>query len=516
MSDKKIFISYSRKDKDLVFDIVRQIEDKVGVKCWIDVNGIESGQQFVDVIMGAIENCEVVLFMMSDSSLKSEYARKEVNYANLMKKRIVPVILDGDKLRGWFAFDFSLTDFIVASNPDDISKLMRDLRSWLGTGVSHTSSEADAPTLASFSTSNKPSANEVNLKVMSNLDCKVIIDCEEKVTADANRLVKIPLPVGEYYAEFISTENPVDAIAREIVLEHDKLEKVDLLSLKQAREKSEAEQAESERLARIESMTLVPYISNNKVGFADLETREIIIPCKYDHAREFSEGLSCVCLNGKWGFIDKVGREVVPYRYDDAYPFTEGMAIVKMNGKYGYIDKSGREVVPCRYDHAYPFTEGMAIVKMNGKYGYIDKSGREVVPCRYDDASYLYEGFAKVRINGKWGYIDRSGEVVPCRYDDASDFCEGMARVEMNGKYGYIDISGREVVPCRYDDAYDFREGFASVKMDGKWGYINRLGREVVPCRYNSAIVAWGGFIVKMNGKEGYIDRFGNEMWSED
>ena len=120
MSDKKIFISYSRKDKDLVFDIVRQIEDKVGVKCWIDVNGIESGQQFVDVIMGAIENCEVVLFMMSDSSLKSEYARKEVNYANLLKKRIVPVILDGDQLRGWFAFDFSLTDFIVASNPEHI------------------------------------------------------------------------------------------------------------------------------------------------------------------------------------------------------------------------------------------------------------------------------------------------------------------------------------------------------------------------------------------------------------
>ena len=65
----------------MVFDIVKRIEHQVGVKCWIDINGIESGQQFVDVIMAAIENCEVVVFMMSESSLHSEYVRKEVNYA---------------------------------------------------------------------------------------------------------------------------------------------------------------------------------------------------------------------------------------------------------------------------------------------------------------------------------------------------------------------------------------------------------------------------------------------------
>ncbi len=446
MSDKKIFISYSRKDKDLVFDIVRQIEDKVGVKCWIDVNGIESGQQFVDVIMGAIENCEVVLFMMSDSSLKSEYARKEVNYANLLKKRIVPVILDGDRLRGWFAFDFSLTDFIVASNPEHISKLMRDLCSWLGKGVYPTSSDTDVPASASFSTMNQPSANEVNLKVLSNLDCKVLIDCEEKVMAAANRLVKIPLPVGEYYAEFISTENPVDAIAREIVMEHDKLEKVDLLSIKQAREKSEAEQAESERLARIESMTLVPYISNNKVGFADLETCEVIIPCKYDFAVIFSEGIAKVEMNGKYGYIDKSGREVVPCRYDDADILEEGIARVKMNGKYGYIDKSGREVIPCRYDGAGSFSEGMASIKMNGKYGYIDKSGREVIPCRYDYANPFSEGMASIKMNGKYGYIDKSGrEVIPCKYDFISSFSEGMASIKMNGKCGRIDRFGNEM-----------------------------------------------------------------------
>ncbi|MBQ7020051.1 MAG: WG repeat-containing protein, partial [Bacteroidales bacterium] len=438
MDEQNIFISYSRKDKDTVESIVSRIESELQKKdcCWIDVDGIKSGQMFWDIIIKAVKKCSAFLLMASDNSMSSNNVLGEIQIAKNNSKNIVPVIIDKDVLKNdRFLAHFPVNNYILADNPDHMSRLIHDLKNWCRLELSeHESVKVEVKSLSA----------DVCLKVLSNLDCKVLIDCEEKAVALADRLTKISLPVGEYYAEFISTENPADAIAREIILEHDKLEKVDLLSLKQAREKSE--HSERERLARIESMTLVPYISNNKVGFADLETREVIIPCKYDFISSFREGMASIKMNGKYGYIDKSGREVIPCRYDDAYSFSEGMASIKMNGKYGYIDKSGREVVPCRYDHAYPFTEGMAIVKMNGKYGYIDKSGREVVPCRYDDASYLYEGFAKVRINGKWGYIDRSGEVVPCRYDDASDFCEGMARVEMNGKYGYIDISGREVV----------------------------------------------------------------------
>ena len=52
----------------------------------------------------------------------------------------------------------------------------------------------------------------------------------------------------------------------------------------------------------------------------------------------------------KYGFIDKTGNEVVPCKYDIASDFREGLAIVEMNGKRGYIDKTGREVTPVKYD----------------------------------------------------------------------------------------------------------------------------------------------------------------------
>ena len=49
---------------------------------------------------------------------------------------------------------------------------------------------------------------------------------------------------------------------------------------------------------------------------------------KYDAGRNFSEGLALVNLNGKWGYVDKIGREVIPFKYDKAYDFSNGLARV--------------------------------------------------------------------------------------------------------------------------------------------------------------------------------------------
>jgi hypothetical protein len=45
----------------------------------------------------------------------------------------------------------------------------------------------------------------------------------------------------------------------------------------------------------------------------------------------------------KWGFIDKTGKEVIPCIYDCAHPFSEGLASVGKDGGWKYIDKRGVE-----------------------------------------------------------------------------------------------------------------------------------------------------------------------------
>ena len=127
----EIFVSYSRNDKEIVFPLVSDIDKELQTKCWIDLNGIESGEQFEDVIIHAIDKSEIVLFMLSDSSLESQWTKREVYYAEAEGKRIVPVIIDGKGLRGWCKFHFGNIDCIEISSIEQKVKLIENLRVWL-------------------------------------------------------------------------------------------------------------------------------------------------------------------------------------------------------------------------------------------------------------------------------------------------------------------------------------------------------------------------------------------------
>ena len=83
----------------------------------------------------------------------------------------------------------------------------------------------------------------------------------------------------------------------------------------------------------------------------------------YSHINcNFSEGLTFVCNDGFFGYIDKDGKEKISFIYGDAGIFKEGLAPVEKSSKYGYIDKNGGEKIPFQYDYAHIFCEGFAIM----------------------------------------------------------------------------------------------------------------------------------------------------------
>ena len=87
--EREVFISYSRKDLDLVKQIKKEIEEAVGIECWMDLNGIESGSpQFTKDIVEGINKCKVFVFMLTEHSQESEFALRELNYAYKNKKTI--------------------------------------------------------------------------------------------------------------------------------------------------------------------------------------------------------------------------------------------------------------------------------------------------------------------------------------------------------------------------------------------------------------------------------------------
>lgn len=131
----RIFISYKRANKEQVFPLVRQIEEQLGVKCWVDLDGIESSAQFASVICNAIDAADVVLFMYSsvhlDIDFENDWTIKEHNYARAKKKRIVLVKLDDAHLDNIFLMEYGSKNNIDSRVDEQMQKLLKDLRAWL-------------------------------------------------------------------------------------------------------------------------------------------------------------------------------------------------------------------------------------------------------------------------------------------------------------------------------------------------------------------------------------------------
>jgi hypothetical protein len=110
---------------------------------------------------------------------------------------------------------------------------------------------------------------------------------------------------------------------------------------------------------------------------------ELIAPMKnYNLVGMYSEGLIAIGFGvqtlSKWIYVDSTAKQMIPGEFEEAEPFHQGAAIVKKAGKYGVIDKMGKEKIPIRYseiarDDNYPT---LFKIKVNGEKVYYDTNGQ--------------------------------------------------------------------------------------------------------------------------------------------
>lgn len=88
------FISYSSKDKRKVWDDIIELQIK-GYNIWIDKNMKETDHSWFDTAKKALsnENCKLVIFYLSESSIKSEPCLKELNYSQNEVNNNIPWIV---------------------------------------------------------------------------------------------------------------------------------------------------------------------------------------------------------------------------------------------------------------------------------------------------------------------------------------------------------------------------------------------------------------------------------------
>lgn len=137
--ERKVFISYSRRDLKVVKKIREQIEDFCGTNCWMDLEGIESGNpEFTKAIADGINECQVFLFMLSYNSQNSTYALGELNLAYKKakesngKKKVVMVNIERCAMTDDFYLLYSRADVIDWGNRAQHDKFLQDITKWTG------------------------------------------------------------------------------------------------------------------------------------------------------------------------------------------------------------------------------------------------------------------------------------------------------------------------------------------------------------------------------------------------
>ncbi len=252
-----IFLSYRRKNADGHSNVgtVRTfmyVFERHGYEVFFDFKDC-TDEYFSDTILPAIRTCQYFVLVLTRGCLerckdKGDWLRREIEEALKYGRKIIPITPDGE-------FEVWPTDL-----PDSMKALSAN--DGLQITTIHTDSIfEDNMAQLIRNRMNPPQRRKVEgmenfpkLKVKSNLDCVMFVDEEERANISANKLEKIPLKAGEYMLRFESVENAADYVEDDEfnMPDKDKLYKVDLLTLKQEREKKEREEKERQEQERLE------------------------------------------------------------------------------------------------------------------------------------------------------------------------------------------------------------------------------------------------------------------------
>ena len=302
-------------------------------------------------------------------------------------------------------------------------------------------------------------------------------------------------------------------------------------------------------------------IRKGKCGYVNASGKEIV-PIKYDYEKgvikdgryikntkeEYVEKwyrsypLVRIKLNGKYGFVNRMGREIIPPKYDETNGtyFWDRLNVMKvrLGDKYGLINSEGKEIVPCIYQDAKGWSladNTPFVVKKDGKYAYINSKGKLLTDFQYSSAEYSFgygisKKLAVVCRNGQYGYInEKCEEVIPLQYQYADTFYEGLAAVVKDNKVGFINENGEVVIPFVYEVEYSndsdgrclawssFHDGNAVLKKNGKWGIIGKQGNLITEFKYDMcrSMRTNGNYEMTYGGKRVYLDILGHEYSTE-
>ncbi|AYD47787.1 WG repeat-containing protein [Arachidicoccus soli] len=205
-----------------------------------------------------------------------------------------------------------------------------------------------------------------------------------------------------------------------------------------------------------------------------------------------------------YGYVDTMGIIVIPCRYNAAFAFSNGVTIVAPKG----VDAPDKNNAPNFLDSLY---NSLPDGQTSQKLSTIDTSGNLLFSFNKNQLPDLGVSFSNNLIrfqdqNNQWGFINKTGKVVvpDTLASTPEPFSDGMAILWPNKQIlmrnpvplTVIDTTGKIMSTISFvnDDGWMqdkdllFHEGLLSVKINNLWGYVNKSGEIIIKPQFEEAL----------------------------
>ena len=205
---------------------------------------------------------------------------------------------------------------------------------------------------------------------------------------------------------------------------------------------------------------------------------------------QFSEGKMPVKGEGGWGYLGTDGNMAIPCQFQKAYPFSEGIASVLIDDKAYYIDRNmDYMAVEAGYGNlvfASTFVNSQAVVYSGNSYtpkGYIiNKHGRIISQYKVKPE--------RLKVNKDHSVGDKAAQINS--QTNQMSVNSQYEVYERNGLYGYKK-EGHIVLPAQFDYAEPVKGTLAAVRYKGKEGLLRIVEGSVTTAMENDEILYEGG-----------------------
>ena len=253
--------------------------------------------------------------------------------------------------------------------------------------------------------------------------------------------------------------------------------------------------------------TLFTVTKNKKMGVAHIKNG-LISDLNYHRVFYIRENSPAIIWKkdgnkDKMGLIDENGNIISNFQYPIIKEYyadyfgpkfkNNRLIINNWDGKYGAIDKKGKQMIPAKFDHLNEFNNPTTTAKLNDKYYIVDTNGILISPA-YDtiisenkvNSSYIIK-------DNQYGLLNSAGkQILESIYDTIYEFSNSICITKRDGVCKIYNISKAQFYKNQIDDIYQ-TQGIVNyvfnnyldkkvliIKSKTGYGAINNLGSIII------------------------------------